>query len=118
MQYILGIDQSTQGTKAILVDIAGAIIGRADRSHEQIINDLGWVSHNSEEIYQNVLLTVWDVVEKTGIEKESIKAIGISNQRETTAIWSRDGKSLNKAVVWQCARAKEIAGVAGEGRYH
>ncbi len=108
MQYILGIDQSTQGTKAILVDMAGVIVGRADRSHEQIINDLGWVSHNLEEIYQNALLTVQEVVEKTGIEKENIKAIGISNQRETTAIWSRDGKPLNKAVVWQCARAKEI----------
>lgn len=108
MQYILGIDQSTQGTKAILVDMAGAIVGRADRSHEQIINDLGWVSHNPEEIYQNALLTVQDVVNKTGIKKEHIKAIGISNQRETTAIWAKDGKPLNNAVVWQCARAKEI----------
>lgn len=109
MQYILGIDQSTQGTKAVLADMTGKIVGRADRSHEQIVNELGWVSHNLEEIYQNVLLTVQDVAEKTGIEKGDIKAIGISNQRETTAVWSRDGKPLNKAVVWQCSRAKEIA---------
>ncbi|MDO4554115.1 MAG: glycerol kinase [Lachnospiraceae bacterium] len=109
MQYVLGIDQSTQGTKAILVDEEGIIIGRADRSHEQIINEQGWVSHNLEEIYQNVLLAVQDVVEKTGINKDNILTIGISNQRETTAIWEANGKPLNKAIVWQCSRAKDIA---------
>ena len=109
MQYILGIDQSTQGTKTILADAAGKIVGRSDLSHEQMINDLGWVSHSPEEIYRNVLLTVQDVVAKTGIEKEQIKAIGISNQRETTAIWSTEGKPLNNAIVWQCSRAKDIA---------
>lgn len=109
MRYILGIDQSTQGTKAILVDEQGTLMGRADRAHRQIINDRGWVSHDLEEIYQNVLKTARDVVEKTGISKHDICAIDISNQRETTAIWDRNGKPLNEAVVWQCSRAKEIA---------
>ena len=109
MQYILGIDQSTQGTKAILTDEDGKIVGRADRSHRQIINDLGWVSHDLEEIYQNVLSAVREVTGQTKISGDHIKAVGISNQRETTAIWSRDGKPLSHAVVWQCSRAKEIA---------
>lgn len=110
MKYILGIDQSTQGTKAILTDENGKIIGRADRSHRQLINEQGWVSHDLEEIYQNVIYSVRDVVEKTSIHKEEILAVGISNQRETTAIWHRVGHPLNAAVVWQCSRAKEIAG--------
>lgn len=109
MNYVLGIDQSTQGTKAILTDNAGKIIGRADRNHEQIINEQGWVSHNLEEIYQNVLLVVQDVIRLTGIDKQDICAIGISNQRETTAMWDAEGRPLNYAVVWQCSRAKEIA---------
>lgn len=108
MNYILGIDQSTQGTKAILVDEAGNIQGRADRPHQQIVNEKGWISHNLEEIYQNVLQVTKDVVDKTGISKENILSIGISNQRETTAIWSRDGHALNDAVVWQCSRAKDL----------
>lgn len=109
MRYILGIDQSTQGTKAILVDEYGKIIGRADRSHKQKINAKGWVSHDLDEIYENVQLAVKAVVEKTGILKSDIQAIGISNQRETTAIWNKEGKPLNDAVVWQCSRAKDIA---------
>lgn len=109
MGYILGIDQSTQGTKAILTDENGRMVGRADRLHRQIINSQGWVSHDLEEIYQSVIASAKDVVERTGICKEDICAVGISNQRETTAIWNRQGQPLNLAVVWQCARAKEIA---------
>ena len=108
MGYILGIDQSTQGTKAILVNSNGRIIGRADCSHQQMVNQYGWVSHDLEEIYQNVLCASKTVVEKTGIDKNEIKAIGISNQRETTALWNKAGEPLNLAVVWQCARAGEI----------
>ena len=108
MEYILGIDQSTQGTKAVLVDSHGDMIGRADFAHQQIINEKGWVSHDLEEIYTNVLKAARAVVEKTGIDKKEIRAVGISNQRETTAIWNRDGKPLNQAIVWQCSRAAEM----------
>ncbi len=109
MQYILGIDQSTQGTKAILADEEGKIIGRSDKSHRQLVNEYGWVSHDLEEIYRNVIFTVKEVVEKTGIEKSQIRTIGISNQRETTAVWDKEGNPLADAIVWQCARAKDIA---------
>lgn len=108
VKYILGIDQSTQGTKAILADESGKIIDRVDRSHRQIVNEKGWISHDLDEIYQNVLVAIRDVVKAAGIRKEQIAAIGISNQRETTAIWDNTGKALNYAVVWQCARAKDI----------
>lgn len=108
MGYILGIDQSTQGTKAILADANGRMVGRADRLHRQIINSQGWVSHDLEEIYQSVIASAKEVVAQTGIRKEDICAVGISNQRETTAIWNKQGQPLNLAVVWQCARAKEI----------
>lgn len=108
MKYVLGIDQSTQGTKSILFDAAGKIAGRVDHMHKQWINDLGWVSHDAEEIYQNVIKSSRDVVAQTGIDKANIVAIGISNQRETTVAWDMDGNPIDKAIVWQCARAKEI----------
>lgn len=109
MTYVLGIDQSTQGTKALVFDKFGEILGRADRKHRQIVNKRGWISHDLMEIYQNTLLAVKDVVVKTGIPREEIAAIGISNQRETTALWDRKGHPLGEAVVWQCSRAEVIA---------
>lgn len=108
MKYIIGIDQSTQGTKAILVNKNGEIVKRADVSHRQIINEKGWVSHDITEIYQNALRAAKNVIEAAGIDKADLAAMGISNQRETTAAWGKDGEAIGDAVVWQCARAKEI----------
>ena len=107
--YIISIDQSTQGTKALLFDRDGMLLQRKDLPHKQIINEKGWVSHDPEEIYQNTVQVVKNLVEESGISKESVKGIGISNQRETSLIWEKKtGKALANAVVWQCARAAEI----------
>lgn len=108
-KYVLAVDQSTQGTKAILFDQEANLVCRTDLSHKQIINEKGWVSHDLEEIYQNTIQVVKNVVEKAGIQKEEIACLGISNQRETSASWCRStGKPLAKAIVWQCSRAEEI----------
>ena len=45
--YVLGIDQSTQGTKALLFDENGTLLFREDLLHRQIVNDKGWVEHLS-----------------------------------------------------------------------
>lgn len=107
--YIISIDQSTQGTKALLFNQEGVLLQRNDLPHRQIVNEKGWVSHDPEEIYQNTVQVVKNLVEESGISKESVKGIGISNQRETSLIWEKKtGKALENAVVWQCARAAEI----------
>lgn len=108
MKYVLGIDQSTQGTKAILFDGNGRLVERVDCSHKQWIDENGWVSHDTDEIYKNVIQAVKSVVQKAEINKNDIAAVGIGNQRETTAAWRRDGTPIGMAVVWQCSRGKEI----------
>lgn len=108
MKYIIGIDQSTQGTKALLFDENGDILGREDLPHEQIINEKGWVEHNPEEFYGNTIEVVKKVVEKCGISKSDLAGVGISNQRETALAWDMDGKPVYNAIVWQCARGEAI----------
>lgn len=107
--YIISIDQSTQGTKALLFDEEGNLLHRTDLVHRQIINEKGWVSHDPEEIYRNTIRVVKNLMEETGTEPSLIKGVGISNQRETTLVWNREtGEPLTDAIVWQCARASEI----------
>lgn len=109
-EYVLGIDQSTQGTKAILFNLEGRIVSRVTFAHRQIINDKGWVSHDLNEIWKNTVESVKQVVEKAGIDKGEIRTVGISNQRETSAAWDREsGEPVCDAIVWQCSRAKNIA---------
>lgn len=108
-RYVLSVDQSTQGTKALLFDVNGHLLHRSDLPHKQIIDSNGWVSHDPEEIYQNLLHGVQKVVEVSGIDKSSIVCLGISNQRETAAAWERtSGRPICNAVVWQCARSNAI----------
>ena len=109
MSHVLSVDQSTQGTKALLFDASGALICRRDVAHEQIISADGWVSHDPEEIYRNTLEAVRLVLTESGVNPGEIAAFGISNQRETSVCWDRTtGKPIANAIVWQCGRAKEL----------
>lgn len=107
--YILGIDQSTSGTKAILFDATGAVAGRHDVSHKQWVNDKGWVEHDPAEIIANLYKAVAGVLADTGIGGGEILAAGISNQRETGIVWDRStGEPAFNAIVWQCPRGEDI----------
>lgn len=106
--YILAVDQSTSGTKAMLFDGQGRLVDRCDRSHQQIVNEMGWVEHDGEEIYRNLIGVVRDLLDKTGARPEQVEAVGISNQRETGIAWQTGGRPLYNAVVWQCARGQSL----------
>lgn len=107
--YILGIDQSTSGTKAILFDAKGGLAGRYDLAHRQIVNDKGWVEHDPAEIIANLASAVKGVVAKTGVDPRRILAAGVSNQRETSIVWDRStGEPVHNAIVWQCPRGEAI----------
>ena len=108
-KFVLSVDQSTQGTKAMIFDETGKMLARADLPHRQIINDAGWVSHDPEEIYQNMLKVVRLAAEKAGIDPADIACMGISNQRETSLAWDKTtGRPVCDAIVWQCSRAADV----------
>jgi glycerol kinase len=108
MKYILGIDQSTQGTKCILFDSLGKMVDKSQVFHKQIINEKSWISHDPEEIYQGMLQAIRSLIQKASINTQDIVAASICNQRETALIWDSEGRALANAVVWQCIRAKDI----------
>lgn len=108
-EYVCSIDQSTQGTKALLLDRTGRLVCRTDIPHRQIINEKGWVSHDPCQIRRNTVQVVKNLVEKAGIDRSELKVLGISNQRETSVAWDREtGRPVCDAIVWQCSRAKDI----------
>ena len=108
-EYIISIDQSTQGTKALLFDCEGKLLFREDLPHKQLVNEQGWVSHDLWEIRDNTIRAAKLLMEKASVSPGLIAAVGISNQRETTAMWDRKtGEPLEHAVVWQCGRAAGI----------
>ncbi|MBO4367439.1 MAG: glycerol kinase GlpK [Clostridia bacterium] len=107
--YIIAIDQSTQSTKVLLFDGAGRIRLRVDRPHRQIIDEKGWVEHDPEEIWQNLMALIPELLCRSGVSPDEICAAAITNQRETSLAWERaTGRPVANAVVWQCARGAAI----------
>lgn len=107
-KYILSIDQSTSGTKAVLFNDNAEFVFRENAEHKQYFPKPGWVEHDPEEIYRNTLKVIKEAVNGSGIAKKSIKCISITNQRETVLAWDRKtGKPVSNSVVWQCMRGEE-----------
>ncbi len=109
MEYILGIDQSTSGTKVIVVDKAGRIVGKNTILHSQIYPETGWSQQDGSEIWRNVLTLLKEIPNSLAVPWEQICGLSISNQRETVIIWDKSsGEPLTPAVTWQCQRGKKI----------
>lgn len=108
---LLAIDQGTSSTKALLIDEKGRVVYKASEPLKTYFLEENWVEQDPEGIYQNVLLAIKSCLEgfrSEGGNTQSIKACGISNQRETFIIWDKEGKPLYNAVVWQCKRSIEV----------
>ncbi|MGB9595902.1 MAG: FGGY family carbohydrate kinase, partial [Candidatus Poribacteria bacterium] len=107
--YILAIDQGTTGTTIVLVNRKGQIAFRGYKELTQHYPKPGWVEHDPEEIWHSVISTIEILLRVNNIAKDQIKAIGITNQRETTIVWDRrTGKPIHNAIVWQCRRTADI----------
>ncbi len=102
---ILAIDQGTTSSRAIVFDEAGRPLGRAQRELPQIFPRSGWVEHDPERIWQDTLTVCREALSASATEPTHVAAIGITNQRETSVIWSRvDGGPIHPAIVWQDRR--------------
>ena len=115
--YIGAIDQGTTSSRFIVFDKTGRIVSVAQKEHEQIYPKPGWVEHDPAEIRRRVEEVITEAMEAKGLRPSDLAAIGITNQRETTLVWSKStGKAVYNAIVWQDTRVAEtVAEFAAEG---
>ena len=107
MTYLLALDQGTSSSRSIVFDRGGHIVAMAQRELRQIYPQPGWVEHDPLEIWQSQLATAREALAKAGIGAGELAALGITNQRETTLVWSRStGEPIHNAIVWQDRRAE------------
>lgn len=104
-KYILALDQGTTSSRAIIFDHNGSVVSIAQKEFKQIFPQPGWVEHDPNEIWSTQLGVAAEAISKAGLTTESIAAIGITNQRETTVVWERaTGRPVYNAIVWQDRR--------------
>jgi glycerol kinase len=111
---LLVVDQGTTSTRAILFDERAAPLASAQREFRQIYPHPGWVEHDPADLWETTRETMRAVLASGALGQRNVAAFGLTNQRETTLVWSRaDGAPIHNAIVWQyprtachCARLK------------
>jgi len=121
-KYIAAIDQGTTSTRCMIFNHSGQVISLAQKEHEQIYPQPGWVEHNPLEIWDKTNKVIREALVKAGVKPGDLAAAGITNQRETAVVWDRrTGKPFYNAIVWQDTRTKNIcdqlAETGGQDRF-
>ena len=107
-QYILSIDQGTTSSRGVLFDENYEIISIGQNEFTQFFPDSGWVEHDPEEIWTSTLESCRSAIKQSKIDPNQIRAIGITNQRETTVVWDKEtGMPIYNAIVWQDRRTSD-----------
>ncbi len=106
-EYIMALDQGTTSSRAIVFDTEGRIVSQAQQEFSQIYPEPGWVEHDPMEIWETQIAVAEKANKELG-KKQSVAALGITNQRETVVVWDRmTGEPIYNAIVWQCRRTKD-----------
>jgi glycerol kinase len=109
MTYLLALDQGTSSSRSIVFDAQGQVVALAQQELSQIYPQPGWVEHDPMEIWRTQLATAREALERAGLKAGDIRALGITNQRETTVLWNRKtGQPVHHAIVWQDRRGEPM----------
>ena len=116
--YLLALDQGTSSSRSILFTPEGQIAAMAQRELPQVYPQPGWVEHDARTIWRIQLETAREVIAKAGATPQQVRAIGITNQRETTVVWSRrTGEPIHHAIVWQDRRTEGFCAELRAGQH-
>ncbi len=108
--FVGAIDQGTTSTRFMIFDHGGNERGRHQLDHEQILPRPGWVEHDPTEIWERTRAVVETGLRQAGLSAADLAAVGITNQRETSVVWSKTtGRPYYNAIVWQDTRTDRIA---------
>ena len=119
---VAAIDQGTTSSRCILFDRAGQPVASHQLEHAQITPRPGWVEHDADEILERVRTCIRVALREAGADARALAAVGISDQRETTVVWSRrTGRPVHNAIVWQdtrtAAACERLAADGGVDRF-
>ena len=116
--YLLALDQGTSSSRSILFTPEGQIAAMAQRELPQVYPQPGWVEHDARTIWRLQLETAREVIAKVGATPQQVRAIGITNQRETTVVWDRrTGEPIHHAIVWQDRRTEALCAELRAGQH-
>ena len=109
MNYLLGLDQGTSGTKAYIMDTEGNRRGLGYMPTELISPQPGWIEQDPCAVAAGAAQAIELALQAAQCEPSDIAAIGIASQRGSDFIWdARTGKPIANAITWQDLRTLPI----------
>ncbi len=104
-EHILALDQGTTSSRALVFDRRGTVVALAQQEFTQHFPRAGWVEHDANEIWRSQLAVAREALARAGLRATQLRALAITNQRETTVLWGRaTGEPVAPAIVWQDRR--------------
>ena len=121
-RFVAAIDQGTASSRCLVFDHRARIVSVAQKEHRHYFPKPGWVEHDPEEIWRNVLEVVVQALAKAELSPNDLSALGIANQRETTVLWDRrTGIPVHNAINWEDTRTdhlcRELSRSGGQHRF-
>jgi glycerol kinase len=108
-KYILAIDQGTTGTTSLLINASDfSFVAKVTKEYKQHYPKPSWVEHYLPDIWRTIGETISELLKNNDISANDIESIGITNQRETTCAYDKDGNPLAMAIVWQDRRTHDF----------
>ncbi|HWK25741.1 MAG TPA: glycerol kinase GlpK [Solirubrobacter sp.] len=114
-RYIASVDQGTASSRCFIFDSGARVVSVSQKEHHHIFPRPGWVEHDPEEIWRNVLSVIHDALQIAQLQPADLSALGITNQRETTVVWERaTGTPVHNAINWQDTRTDRMLRELGD----
>lgn len=106
---MLALDSGTTSTKAFVFSKDSQVVFSHSLEHEQIMEKPGYVEHSPDELWSNARKVIRESVFGAQLQKDELKGLGITNQRETTIVWDRKtGIPIHNAITWQDTRTQNL----------
>jgi glycerol kinase len=109
MDHLLAVDAGTTGMRAMLVAADGSVVSKGYREFRQSFPRPGWVEHDPDDWWSALQAATSDALREAACDAADVRAVGITNQRETTVVWDRETlRPVHPAIVWQDRRTAPL----------
>lgn len=109
MDYLLGIDIGTSGTKALLINASrdGEVVASSTKTYPLYTPKPLWAEQEPEDWWQGTIAAIQDAIEESGVDPRDIKGMGLSGQMHGSVFLDADNRVLRPAILW-CDQRTQI----------
>ena len=107
MSYVVGVDVSTTGVKAIVIDEQGDVIGSVLTEHPWSTPRPLWVEQDPHDWWNGTCHSLRLVLQETGIASQDIVGLGLTGQMHGLTLLDKGNQVMRPAILWNDQRTEE-----------